>query len=159
MLQGGDEISTAHEKLQQMDLSALCDPASMIAVARYILKHLCDEMKNECIPSFALALRRCLDDPGNANSAGVVFDAVSEMAGHLSAHLQAIDVATSQVRTHAHSETPASTLSKVVLLHDTYLSAVSAMLQTSVKADLQKVCQQDLIFRNEMEHVHSNTHT
>lgn len=128
-----------------MDLSALCDPASMIAVAKYILKHLCDEMKNDCIPSFALALRRCLEDPGipgNANSAQVVFEAVSEMAGHLSAHLQAIDVATSQVRTHAHSETPASTLSKVVLLHDTYLSAVSAMLQTSVKTDLQKVCQQ-----------------
>lgn len=137
-----------HKKLQCLDLSALCDPASLIAVAKYILKYLCDQMKNSCIPSFALALRRCLDDPDNANSAEGVFEAVSEMAGNLSAHLQAIDVVTSQVRAHAQSETPASILSKVVLLHDTYLSAVSAMLQTTVKVDLQKVrCQVRLCCR------------
>lgn len=137
-----------HKRLQHANLSALCDPASLIAVAKYILEHLCNQMKNECIPSFSLALLRCLDDPDDANNAESAFEAVNDMAGNLSAHLQAIDVVTSQLRPHVQSDAPASSLSKVVLLHHTYLSAVSAMLQTSVKADLQKVRSQEYgIFR------------
>jgi hypothetical protein len=129
----------AHKKLHSLDLSALCDAASLMAIAEYILKYLCDQMKNDCIPAFAMALTQCLDDSCQAISAERLFEVVSEMAGNLSAHLQAIDVVTSQLRAHAHTETPASVLSRIVLLHDSYLSSVSAMLQTSVKADLQKV--------------------
>jgi hypothetical protein len=155
-LQEGEVVTTrVHKNLQSLDLSALCDPASLIAVAKYILKYLCDQMKDECIPAFAMALRRCLDEPSHANSAEGVFEAVSEMAGHLSAHLQAIDVATSQVRTHAHSETPASILSKIVLLHDSYLSSVSTMLQASVKADLQKVGNLAELLHMLVQHVNS----
>lgn len=138
-VQEGEDDVQAHKRLQQVDLSALCGPASLVALTKYILTCLCERMHKTHIPLFAAALKGCLGPDGEVVSADDLYDAIMVMARHLSDHLHVIDVATSQVKAHASNETPAAVLSKMVLLHDTYLGAVSTMLQTSVKADLQRV--------------------
>jgi hypothetical protein len=138
-MQEGQDDAQAHKRLQQVDLSPLCGPVSLAALAKYIFTCLCDKMHKVHISNFASALKRCLGPAGEVVCADDLHEAVMVMASHVADHLHVIDVAAAQVKACASREIPAAVLSKMVRLHDTYLGAVSTMLQTSVKADLQRV--------------------